>query len=491
VRAWTMLACTIGSVFASSVSAAENAVVVNPHIRTDTSVDFRTVESILAGVVRDGMTGEQKVLAVFHLVRRMMVHGPCPDHLAFDFHKVMHVLGTGSCLRQTTPLAMLLGQLGYKSQSWVHDGHHMMQVFYGGAWHCLDPHMTFYVYDRSDPPKIASLQQLQDDPTLAYKAVEEGRAGKGFLLCGDSPKWFAGKEGHWALEFDGDWPDLKIDEPFGRIMLRRGETYVRTWRPGKYWYKAAWLKSETGPVHTCGTADRKDEVNLPLYEPHVWRGPNNRYYRCWGVGRLEYKPDLASGHYTDAVVRQHNVGTQKREGVGVLTQADSGKPAEVVFRVNCPYVITAGELTVAPSGGGTVSAAVSIDRGKTWQPVALACADGELQAVFIDEVNGSFDGYWLKLDVSGGAAIAGLELISHFQLNRFSLPHFVPGKNTVFVTAEQYGSPLAVTYRWAEGRNWLTERSITRTFAADGRFEVDVAGPKYPRMEHLSLSVAP
>ncbi|HUW83855.1 MAG TPA: hypothetical protein VMZ31_13790 [Phycisphaerae bacterium] len=123
--------------------------------------------------------------------------------------------------------------------------------------------------------------------------------------------------------------------------------------------------------------------------------------------------------------------------------------------------------------------------------MALTSVDNELQAVFVDEVNGSFDGYWLKLDMSGGAAIADLVSISHFQLNRFSLPNFVPGKNTVFVAAERYRSPLTVTYQWAEGSNCLNARSIARTFTADGQFEVDVAGPKYPRMEYLSLSVAP
>ena len=101
VRALLLLPCVACVVSVSTVSMAQNPGVVNPHIRTDTSVDFRTVDSILAGVVKDDMTDEQKVLAVFNLLRRMMVHGPCPDHLAFDFHKVMHSLGTGSCLLQT------------------------------------------------------------------------------------------------------------------------------------------------------------------------------------------------------------------------------------------------------------------------------------------------------------------------------------------------------------------------------------------------------
>jgi hypothetical protein len=185
---------TVLVLFASPVAVTDAPVVVNPHIATDKSVDFRTVDSMLDSIIRDNMTDEQKVLAVFNTLRRVMVHGPSPKHLAFDFHKVMHALGTGSCLRQTTPLAMLYKRLGYDSQNWTHDGHHMMQVRYAGRWHCIDPHMCFYCYDRSDPPAIASIEQLQNDPTLAKKAVEQGRAGKGYLLCGDTSDYFAGKE---------------------------------------------------------------------------------------------------------------------------------------------------------------------------------------------------------------------------------------------------------------------------------------------------------
>ncbi|MHC4716417.1 MAG: PKD domain-containing protein [Planctomycetota bacterium] len=478
-------------VFAIGAAFAEGAGVVNPHVRTDTSVDFRTVDSIVASVVKEGMTDEQKVLAAFHAVRRMFVHGPTPRHLAYDFHKIMHSVGTGACLSMTTPLQVIYKRMGYKCQSWVHDGHHMMQVSYGGKWHCLDPHMSFYCYDRSDPPQIASIEQLQADRTLAFDAVKEGRAGQGYLLCGDSPKWFAGKEGRWRLEFGGRWPKMKIEEPFGRITLRRGETYVRTWHPGKYWYKAGWLERDRcGPIHHCGPADRKDTANWPLYEPHVWKGRKGTRYRCWGVGRLVYKPVLAGDRYADATVRRDNVKTVGKGSKAMLVQADPAEPAVVVFTVNCPYVLTAGELAMT-ADKGEASVEVSTDKGKTWKVLAVKSGEASRWAKFVDEINGQFDGYLLKLTLTDGAVIGGLELTSHFQINRFSLPHFVEGRNVVSVSADAYGSPLKVTYGWAEGPGWQTPRSVTRTFRKDGRFAVNVAGPKWPRMESLTLSVAP
>jgi len=476
----------------AGVALAGGAGVVNPHVKTDTSVDFRTVDSIVAGVVKEGMTDEQKVLAAFHTIRRMFVHGPTPRHLAYDFHKIMHSVGTGACLSMTTPLQVVLKRMGYKSRSWVHDGHHMMEVRYGGRWHCMDPHMTFYCYDRSDPPQIASIEQLQADRTLAFDAVKEGRAGKGYLLCGDSPKWFAGKEGNWRLEFNGGWPKMKIDEPFGRITLRRGETYVRTWHPGEYWYKEGWLaRDQCGPIHHCRTADRKDAANWPLYEAHVWKGGKGTIYRCWAVGRLVYKPYLAGDRCADAVARRANVKSVGKEWGAMLAQADPARPAEVVFAVHCPYVLTAGQLKLTATAGGKVAAAVSADAGKTWTPLELASEGSSRSAAFVDEINGGFDGYLLKLTLAEGVQVGGFELTSHFQINRFSLPHFAGGRNVVSVSADGFGSPLKVTYEWAEGAGWKQQRSVTRTFNEAGEFAVKVAGPKWPRMESLTLSVAP
>jgi hypothetical protein len=472
---------------AAVAAAAKPAAVLNPHVSTDRSVDCSTIDRILKSLIREEMTDEQKVVAVFDWTRRTLYHGDGARRYAYDFHKMVHVLGNGSCLRQTSKMALLCERLGYKCHSWVHHGHHMIQVFYGGKWHCFDPHMTFYCRDRADPPTIASIEQLQRDPTLAGKAVEEGRACPGYLLCGDSAKNFSGRSG-WRLEFKGRWPEQTVEEPFGRIALRRGETYVRTWMPGEHWFKGgSWMK-DSGPYHTCQSRDRKDTANWPLYEPHAWKG---RIYRHWGAGRIEYKPDLASDHWTDAAVRQTNVATATHDGVATLGQADANRPAEVVFGVNCPYVLTAGALRFAAALKGVVKAAVSTDRGETWKPLTPKTEGKRMAATFVDEVNGSFEGYWLRLQLAGGAAVGRLELVSHFQLNPYALPYLVPGKNVVKVEADLYGSPLEVRYEWSEGPGWRTRKSSARTFNENGEWEIQVAGPKWPRMESLTLRIAP
>ncbi len=354
----------------------------------------------------------------------------------------------------------------------------MIEVNYGGAWHCLDPHMNFYVYDRSNSRSIVSVAQLQADTSLAFAAVSEGRACPGFLLCGDSPRWFCGS-GEWTL--DEGWPELTVTEPFGGISLRRGESYTRTWMPGEHYWQGAW-QFDYGQYHTCGPSDNKDLSNWPLYEPHRAVVNNIPSYRHWAQGHLVYAPDLKTDHYLDAVISSDNVRPDPSRG---LVKADPSRSGEVVFSVGCPYVLTAGKLELELNGTGAVRAEISADSGASWHPVTA----GEL---FREPLEGSFEGYRLKLVLGGDAAIGSLKLTSWFALNPFSLPYLVPGENRVRLEGERFDTPLTVLWRWAEGPDWSVEKSAAQTFSAPGEFVVRTAeGGKWPRNLELTLSVAP
>jgi hypothetical protein len=61
----------------------------------------------------------------------------------------------------------------------------------------------------------------------------------------------------------------------------------------------------------------------------------------------------------------------------------------------------------------------------------------------------------------------------------------------VSVEAQSFGAPLTLTCSYSEGEGWKTPRKVARALEKKGEFEVVVAGPKYPRMEELTLSVAP
>lgn len=111
--------------------------------------------------------------------------------------------------------------------------------------------------------------------------------------------------------------------------------------------------------------------------------------------------------------------------------------------------------------------------------------------MLVQEVNGQLGGYQLRLRLQAGAAIGQLRVTTFFELNPYSLPYLVPGKNAVTVEAERFGRPLEVEWRYAEGPDWKQERVAAKTFRKAGTVTIDVKGDKYPRNVALVLRVKP
>lgn len=479
-----IMALSITASLTARQAGTASALVVNPRISTDRSVDCSSIDRILDGLIGQDMSDEEKVLAVFNWIRRVLYHGDGPAGLAFDFAKMVHSLGNGSCLRQTAPMALLLSRLGYQSRSWVHDTHHMIEVRYGDSWHCFDPHMNFRVRDRNG--RIAGIEQLRADSTLAWNAVAENRAAPGFLLCGDSPRWFSGG-GDWRME-DG-WPELKVEEPFGRVSLRRGEFITLNWAPGELFYKEAW-KFDYGAYHTCGPADRKDEVNWPLYEPHAATVNGVETYRHWGAGKMVYYPDLYSDSFKDGVVRMRNI--VRLCPCFVLMPQDLRKDGEMTFLLDCPYIITGGGFVLQKGDqSGPIRAEISLDGEKSWIPVEVEDSRDSTRASFVEPLNGHSGKYHLKIIMAGDASLSTVEITTHFQHNPFALPSLVPGENLVSFDADRVGALFRVVWVYAEGPGWNDVKQAGRTFNGPGQFRISVGGEKYPRNISLTFGVLP
>jgi hypothetical protein len=490
------------AVLPAAAAAAEG--VVDPHVRTDRSVDTRSARTIIRDVVRPGMSDEEKVLALFHWVRRVIFHSGPEEPVRHDFNRMINGFGYGSCYMQTHPLAHLYQQLGYPCRNWQHNGHHMMEVYYGGAWHCLDPHMTFYVYNRASPRAIASVAELQEDSTLAGDAVREGRAGQGFLLCGDAPTWFSGKDG-WLLDHPFT-PHVGGDEEFGALRLRRGERYVRTWSVGRYLPSHAFL-DRYAPYHTCGLeSDRKDPVNFPFWDPYAWEDGKAASYRHAGSGFLEYVPDLRGDGWRDAAVRHANLTGDRETSRPAWHSAEGGIEGEAVFSVACPYVLTGGTLELAgrigePGDRITVSLArkPGADANqRQWTEVLTSTAPGAFRkrVDLSRQVEGSLDGYWLRIAIQSRqpekTGLDSLRLRSDFQLNPYALPQLLPGKNRLFVTAARADTPWKLRLAWREGPEWITPREHAAVIrGTDYQAGIEIPPGKLPRMEALELSVDP
>src|SRR5687767_13514225 len=139
----------------------------DPWITTDRCVDTSSLSGIVAGVTRASMSDEEKALALFHWFRRVIFHHRQMGEDRRDVLRLIHGYGYALCGSQAAVLAFLLRAAGLRTRIVAirGGGHTLVEVFYGGRWHAMDPMTAFFVYDRRTPRKLASLEEMAADPT--------------------------------------------------------------------------------------------------------------------------------------------------------------------------------------------------------------------------------------------------------------------------------------------------------------------------------------
>ncbi|MCC6443434.1 MAG: hypothetical protein IT210_08255 [Armatimonadetes bacterium] len=499
-----ILLCLAAAGLLAACGAAMGAV-ENPSLTTDRAVDTRSARTIVASLVRPGMSDEEKVLTLFHWLRRVIYHSGPEEPLRHDFGWMVNVFGYGSCYMQTHPLSHLYGLLGFPTRNWLHNGHHMLEAFYSGAWHCLDPHMTFYVYNRAAPPAVAGVAELQADPTLAADARKEGRAGPAHLICGDAPAWFSGRDG-WTLE--GPFPPQKgAEAEFGAIRLRRGERYVRIWQAGRFYRPHAFLERYP-PYHTCGPgSDRRDPINFSYWEPYAWREGSAASGRHIGSGYLEFTPDLKrESGWQDGVIRFSNLTSDGNPKRPALRPQSPEMESEVIFSAQCPYLIAGAALELTGrlgTEGDRITVSVSREWAgpggdRKWDEKLKITRQGAFKQTLdlTPQVEGSLSGYWVRIRMQSSQpqsiGLDAFRLRTDFQLNPYALPQLLPGSNRIKAAAARSDTPWRVRLAWHEGIEWRTPKAFEATVNGAAREQiVEVAGPPFPRMESLEFWVDP
>lgn len=490
-----------------------------PRVLPDGAIDTSSMEGILKGLIKPGMGEQQKTLAIYHWFRRLVFHF---RNMGSDRRNVLRVVnsyGYNLCGSQAGCLLVIFKAAGIKARPVAADagpgygGHTFLEAYYGGKWHTFDTMTNFCVMNREEKPSIASLEELKADPTLVTKAEEEKRTVGGFLTCRHKPalhyrnldivrKMGWKRDLRWAtLAFGtggkpGDLITFWTEGPKKwKAIGKEGSTYGGHYRPGlldiKLKVNERWVMLWSdlgkwtvvpsypgkGPFHVCGHCDEKDEVNFKYFEPYARTGlsPTKVCYRYYANGYLEWTPKSAA---------EVKAATRETGGTLVIPVKSPGPPVSIEL-----------DLELAQTGADaktTVFLKYARKPKEVWSKSGPAKG---LQKIVIpyQATNRPFCEFELHITGAGAAAVKRVKTI--YQLNMYALPSLRPGKNTVRVSAKTKkpaGSKLVVHYEWNDGDDWKDARKVTKEFTTlPGKFEVEVAGKKMPRMRKLELRVEP
>jgi len=468
-----VLGLSCAALLVSAAAGTQPPEVRSPWVTTDRTVDCSSYESIAAGVVRPGMTTEQKAIAMYDFYRQRVYHyRNMPE--SRNPLKCVNVLGNTLCGSQATCMKGLLAAVGIKARAVTHPGHTFYEAFYDGKWHGYDTMCNFYVFTRGPGRNVASFAELNADPSLIRDAVPDGRACPGMCPCGDKPMSFAQKTR--VLNYEPQKSDWSVKD----YALRPGEEIVRSWWPLGRPLPGTHRSSDPGPLHTCGSKDRRNPPELfRFWEPYgiAKYGGVSISYRHYVNGWMAYSPDPSDPAVKDALAK-----------------------GELVVPVKCPFYLSAArvefEATCPGDGGSAVEVAASVD-GK-WQTVLTAKQPGRrpyrasLDGIVVRPKVGRHE-YKLRFGLRGKAALHRFYLKTIFVHNAMAAPHLMPGRNRVTVTAADPAAvqahPLTLVYRYKDAPAWTELRTIEKRIAASPTtFSVNL--PKtdtLPQMQDLTL----
>jgi len=464
-RRWGVLLCALAS-------AAAPADVRSPWVTTDRTVDCSSYETIARGVIRPGMTDEQKALAMYDFYRQRVYHY---QNMPESRHplKCVNVLGNTLCGSQATCMKGLLAAVGIRARVVSHPGHTFYEAYYDGAWHGYDTMCHFYVFTRGPNRHVASFAELHADPSLIRDAVKEGRACAGICPCGDEPMNFARKVR--VLNYQPQKSDWSVRD----FALRSGEEIVRSWWPLGRPLPGTYRSRDPGPMHTCGSKDRRNPPGLfGFWEPYgiVKFGGVSISYRHYFNGWMSYSPDLSRPAQQAALAA-----------------------GELVVPVTCPFYISAAKVdfeATCPGAGDRIDVAARVD-GK-WTSVLTADQPGRhayraaLDKVVVRPRRGRH-AYDLRFAPRGKAALRRFHLKTVFTHNAMAAPHLMPGRNRVTLTVANpealAGEPVTLVYRYKAAPQWTDLRTVEkRAGGSPLTFAVDLPETKkLPQMQDLTL----
>src|SRR5438046_1760928 len=125
-------------------------VVCGVRVLSDKVPDVSSMEAWKRSYIRDGMSDQEKALAVWRAVVAHQHQDAPPNEFlqhertVLDPIKVFNVYGYGFCSMTSAEVEALARYAGLKARGWGINAHSVPEVYYDGAWHLLDASLVNY-----------------------------------------------------------------------------------------------------------------------------------------------------------------------------------------------------------------------------------------------------------------------------------------------------------------------------------------------------------
>ncbi|MFC1537337.1 hypothetical protein ACFL4P_00760, partial [Gemmatimonadota bacterium] len=393
-------------------------------------------------------------------------------------------------------------------------------------WHFIDPIVGCYVF-RRDRREIASIEDIVADTTLLTRAHPEGRGGVPLFPYGGESvypesslairdQWFTYRKYglDFLLETLSSAKTWEANEAITHTMafnLRPGFRLTRLWDhlPGMYNLNYDYFRQPSNrgrwspspailpPHHPDGGKGERDSLNFPIIKHYRKAIKGRDSYKYYANGILSYEDRFSDRRIfaaADSVAGLEVAPAPDRAG-GLLRCTEGADQGCAVFSFEAPYIFVGGKVSGRAQVADGSWAAVYMEgtAGADRLCLGLVEKSGDFSLEIPKELLAERYRFKLELVLHNESGATGAVNIREFraeavcQLNMYSLPYLVPGKNEVTFLADRLpeGAQVELTYEWVE-QGW--DRTDRRVIDSAGEsYAIEVAGEEYPRMKALTI----
>lgn len=467
---------------------------------------FQTVEQCVARATAGKTEPQDKAIAMFqwllthqfHLMspQEFCIPGQLPDTrkdtqemIVYDANRSRFSYGYGLCGTVHAWNEPYWKALGMNARRRSFPGHTNSEIEYGGSWHTFDTDMAGLVFRKDGI--VAGYEDIIKDPNLIN--VDKSPLPRyPFAWPGD---FNAMKNGWKEIAKGGNWYKMYNSgyaaQP-GIVNLRSGETFTRYFDRDHFGGEGSrlyWHNQKGGPF--------RDWTFVNMGEPiHNGAKSNSLGNASYCNGEFIYKPNLKPGGNFQEGVAVQTPSVMAADSSPHL-RSEEGSEGSITFQHFSPYVIAgnpvdgANPMSATAKNGfvvrgeavGTVTIAVSADRGQTWH--AVGEVTGKFEKDLTDQVKGHY-GWYVNFSFKGKSGLNALTFTTITQVAQTIYPRlkadgcavtYRAGSRAVMPILPDFGQPENVASR-DEEKSLRSANMVWVGRSAKSRLAYQVEGPK-------------